>query len=56
MTPEFYRGEADRCRRLAQNQTDHAAAEQLRRMADEYETLALELEGSPPPSAQANSR
>jgi hypothetical protein len=56
MTPEFYRGEAERCRRLAQGQADRAAADQLCRMADEYETLALELEGgaaSSPPDTGA---
>jgi hypothetical protein len=53
MTPEFYRGEAERCRRLAQNQPDRGAAEQLDRMAGEYEALARELEGSPAPSPQS---
>jgi hypothetical protein len=53
MTPEYYRGEAERCRRLAQNQPDRGAAEQLDRMAGEYEALARELEGSPASSPQS---
>jgi hypothetical protein len=46
MTPEFYRAEAERCRRQAQKQADRGAAEQLARMAGEYEALARELYGS----------
>jgi hypothetical protein len=52
MTPEFYKVEAERCRRLAQNQADRGAAEQLVRMAGEYEALARELDGSNAASAQ----
>jgi hypothetical protein len=47
------REQAERCRRLARDLTDAAAAEQLRAMADEFERAATAAEGgdSPKPAA-----
>jgi hypothetical protein len=44
MSPDFYRKEAERLRRLADNQTDPVLAHKLRQMAAENDALAAELE------------
>jgi hypothetical protein len=44
MSPDFYRKEAERLRRLADNQTDPSLAQKLRQMAAEHNALALELD------------
>jgi hypothetical protein len=46
MSPEFYRGEAERTRRRAAEEVDAHAREQLLRMAAEYDGLADEMERS----------
>jgi len=46
MSPDFYRKEAERLRRLADNQTDPVLAQKLRQMADENDVLAVALEAS----------
>ena len=47
-TPEFYRAEAARCRRLAAQGTDPAARRRWQQFADEYDQLAAALEAPPP--------
>ena len=49
-TPEFYRAEAARCRRLAARGTDPAARRRWQQFADEYDQLAAAME-MPAPSA-----
>ena len=44
MSPDFYRKEAERLRRLADNQTDWVLAQKLRQMAAENDALAVALE------------
>ena len=44
MSPDFYRKEAARLRRLADNQTDEGLARKLRQMAAENDALAAALE------------
>jgi hypothetical protein len=44
MDQTFFREQADRCRRLARDSSDPALQVSLRRMADEYQTIADELE------------
>ncbi len=44
MSPGFYRKEAERLRRLADNQTDPDLAQKLRQMAAEHDALAVALE------------
>jgi hypothetical protein len=44
MAPNFYRKEAERLRRLADNQTDPDLAQKLLQMAAEYTALAMTLE------------
>jgi hypothetical protein len=44
MDQTFFREQADKCRRLARDSTDPALQVSLRRMADEYQTIADELE------------
>jgi hypothetical protein len=56
MSPDFYRREAERLRRLADDQTDPELAQKLRQMAAENDALAAELEpkgdkGGPSPPA-----
>ena len=46
MSPQFYRSEAERARRLAETQTDPMVAAQLQRMASDYDALAEDLESS----------
>jgi hypothetical protein len=46
-TPEFYRAEAARCRRLAEQGADRAARRRWQQLADEYDQLAVAME--PPP-------
>lgn len=48
MSPDFYRKEAERLRRLADNQTDQGPAQKLRQMAAEHDALALALEARKP--------
>ena len=48
MSPDFYRKEAERLRRLAENQTDPELARKLRQMAEENDALAAELDQSSP--------
>ena len=45
MSPDFYRKEAQRLRRLAESQTDPVRARNLRHMAAEHDELAVALEG-----------
>lgn len=42
----YYRGEAERCRRLAAASSDSAAAKRWRQLSDEYTVLAEELEAA----------
>jgi hypothetical protein len=44
MDQTYFREQADRCRRLARDSSDPALQVSLRRMADEYQTIADELE------------
>jgi hypothetical protein len=44
MTPEYYRNEARRARRLAADLTDLVTAQRLRAVAADYDKLARELE------------
>jgi hypothetical protein len=44
MDQSYFREQADRCRRLARDSADPALRVSLRRMADEYQTIADELE------------
>ena len=44
MDQTYFREQADRCRRLARDSSDFALQVSLRRMADEYQTIADELE------------
>ena len=46
-TPEFYRAEAARCRRLAAQGVDRAGRRRWQQLADEYDQLAAAME--PPP-------
>jgi len=45
MSPDFYRKEAERLRRLADSQTDPVRARNFRQMAAEHDELADALEG-----------
>jgi len=45
MSPDFYRQESERLRRLADDQTDPVRAQNLRQMAAEHDELAVALEG-----------
>ena len=40
----YFREQADRCRRLARDSTDHVLQLSLRRLADDYQMKADELE------------
>jgi hypothetical protein len=44
MSPDFYRNEAERLRRLPDTQTDPEVVQRLRQMAAENDALAAELE------------
>ena len=44
MDQSYFREQADRCRRLARESTDLALQVKLRRLADDYQTRADELE------------
>ena len=46
MSPDFYRKEAERLRRLASDQTDAVLARKLRQMAEENDALAITLRGA----------
>ena len=46
MSPDFYRKEAERLRRLADNQTDPGLAQKLRQIAAENDAIASELAGN----------
>jgi DICT domain-containing protein len=46
MSPDFYRKEAERLRRLADTQTDSVVVQKLRQIAAENDVLAMELEAS----------
>lgn len=46
MSPNFYRKEAERLRRLADNQTDPNLAQKLLQRAAEYTALAVALEAT----------
>jgi hypothetical protein len=46
MSPDFYRKEAARLRRLASDQTDPDLAAKLRQLADENDALAVALEAN----------
>ena len=52
MSPEDYRGEAGRVRRLAAERADLDAARLLLLLAAEYEVLAEKLETEDPQSAR----
>jgi len=43
MSPDFYRKEAERLRRLADTQTDPEVVQRLRHLAEENDALANEL-------------
>ena len=45
----YYRAEAERCRALAQEVIDPAAAIRWTRIANDYENLAISLEAAPEP-------
>ena len=47
MSPDFYRNEAERLRRLAENQTDPDLAQKIRQVAAENDVLAVNLELGP---------
>jgi hypothetical protein len=44
MDQSYFREQADRCRRLARESSDFALQVRLRRLADEYQTRADEIE------------
>jgi hypothetical protein len=44
MDQSYFREQADRCRRLARDSTDHVLQVSLRKLADDYQTKADELE------------
>jgi hypothetical protein len=44
MEQSYFRQQADRCRRLARDSTDAALQLNLRKLADDYQTKADELE------------
>ena len=44
MNQSYFREQADRCRRLARDSTDTVLKVSLRRLADEYQMRADELE------------
>ena len=44
MDQSYFREQADRCRRLARDSTDSVLKVSLRRLADEYQMRADELE------------
>lgn len=44
MVKSYFREQADRCRRLARQSTDIALQVKLRRLADDYQMRADELE------------
>jgi hypothetical protein len=46
MTPEYYREQATRCRRLARDVLDREIEKRLLEIAEEFEKQALELEKS----------
>jgi hypothetical protein len=52
MSPDFYRKEAERLRRLADTQTDPEVVQRLRQMAEENDALAMELEASKKPKGR----
>jgi hypothetical protein len=51
VSPAYYRSEADRCRKLAEESTDPQAADRWRRLARDYSALADELDARPAPPA-----
>ena len=49
---EYYRKEAERCRKLADASKDPEAARRWRALVRDYTALADELDERPPPSVQ----
>jgi len=49
MSPEFYRGEAERTRRRAAEEADAHIRQHFLRIAVEYDRLADDMERSPSP-------
>ena len=50
-TAEYYRSEAERCRKLAEESRDAEAAQRWRALARDYAALADALESAPQPPA-----
>ena len=56
MTPEYYRGEAKRCRMLAGERSESQASKQLLTLAAEYDVLAEEIEKGSSDAASGSSK
>jgi hypothetical protein len=56
MTPAYYRGEAKRCRMLADERPNSLASKQLLTLAAEYDVLAEEIEKSSSDAASGTSK
>jgi hypothetical protein len=54
MEQSDFRGQADRCRRLARDSTDPVLQVSLRRLADEYQMKADEIESDEILAARAD--
>jgi hypothetical protein len=55
MSPEFYREEAERCRRLVGGQSKSAIMRQLLDLAEEYDTIADGIEAARRKEARART-